>query len=235
MSLSTFCDDGIERRVGADAQPCAGQVVVDGGRDADDRNAQGAIFGPVGKQVVGKLIARPAADDQQAVDAKFGQPLGDSRIFVAFRQLAAGAQLRPTLGNPAMDAHPAHLVDVAIEQPGHAVTDAQDHVPLIDCQAHCCAHRRVHPGRRGSGVQDAQPQLVLAGLRRVRLGLEDRMQDRVGFDETAPAQFHGLCILAGFDKFRHPIFLMHILHERRTGHLVVADADQLRLAVGCGS
>ena len=62
--------DVVEGGVGADAQLGAREVVVDGRRQADDRDVEGREVRPLLEQPVRARVRLPAADDEQPVDGR---------------------------------------------------------------------------------------------------------------------------------------------------------------------
>ena len=72
------------------------------------------------------------------------------------------ARSRPV--RPAVDAHPVHLLDFAVDQTLEAVADAQHDVAAVQTDAHRGAHGRVHPRRRRAGMHHRQPAAFLSGL-----------------------------------------------------------------------
>ena len=117
-------DDRIERSVRPDRQLRSGQVVVDARRHAHDRDAEGRIADAFTVEQVCRLVAVPAADDEQAVDAVvFERPADGVQLFDA-RHGAPRAEVRSPVVGPPLDLAPADLGDRAIAQPWEAPGDA---------------------------------------------------------------------------------------------------------------
>ena len=113
----------------------AGQVVVDRGGEADHRQVEGREPLPLGVELGDRRVARPAADHQDPVDLMLLDVAGDL-VELAVGALAA---VRPELGaapaRPAVDAHPAHLEELALDQAPEAVAHAEHVVAAIEGEA----------------------------------------------------------------------------------------------------
>ena len=186
------------------------------------------------QQLVSRLVGRPAADDQQALDAVRLHGAGDGCDLSVGRHFAAGAQLRAAHRAPAVDAHPVEFLDLVFDQASEAIVHPQDDVPLVDGQPGRRVHGRVHARRGCARGQDRQAQAALAGLWRMGQGPEQGAKGAIRLIEAAASQRHGPLVVARRDGLGHRARLLDALHQRVAPDAVVAHADHLRLAVRPG-
>ncbi len=104
-----------------------------------------------------RLVARPAADHQQPLDAMFLDMPRDRIQFAPAGNFAVGAKFGPAGHGPAADAHPVEFVDLAVDQALEAVTHAQHGMAGVEAQAHRRANCCIHPRRGRAGSQHRQP------------------------------------------------------------------------------
>ena len=142
----------------------------------------------------------------------------------------------PPLRRPAADAHPVHLLDIAVDQALEPVVDAQHDVSLVQAQPDGGADGRVHArggraggaGRRGgSGFCPGS-----GGWGRARTSVRERAE---GILEAAAAQRHGP-LDSPWRRWLRPPPASCCTHSIRgeRDHAVVADADHDRLVVRVG-
>src|SRR5262249_60179587 len=119
--LIDVAHNAVQRRVTADAQFGARDVVVDCHRQTGDRNVEGGVLLPVAVQFVSGMVAVPAAGHQQTVDPVSGNLFGNPRDSSAAGHIPVGADLGTPFGHPPTDVHPVHFPDVTRAQSAESV------------------------------------------------------------------------------------------------------------------
>ena len=86
--------DAVQGRVRADAELRAGQVVVDGGRQADHRDIEGREVRTIGQHIEGGLIGIPTPDHEQCINVMILDDAGHRVQVASFRNKARRPQRR---------------------------------------------------------------------------------------------------------------------------------------------
>ncbi len=216
-------DDHVQRGVGADRQLRAGQVVVDGRRHADDRNAESRVAVPLLMQQVGRLVGVPAADHQQRVDPVVLELAADRVQVLQGGNGPPHAQVGAAVGRPGLDVAPGQFADPAVAQPWEAVVDAEHGVAAADPEPDGRPRRGVHAGRQPAAVDDADPARIGARCDPGRFG--QLGEQLIHGDEGRPALGHRPGVVAGLDQCRHLAGVAHRLHQVDGGHPVAPEAE----------
>lgn len=155
-------DDVVEGGVGSNAEFGSGEVVVDGGGEADDGDVEGGEVFAFGVESVGGLIACPAADHEDALDAVIFDGAGDGVEVATAGDFAAGAEFCAAHGGPSADAHPVHVDDGAVDESLESVANAEHGVSSVESEpdggAYCCVHARCW----AASVEDCEAEVVVS-------------------------------------------------------------------------
>ena len=111
------------------------------------RDAQARVVLAAGLELLERGEGLEAADDQQTLDLVLGEP-GCNALEVLARLLAVRAELGSAARRPLVNAEPAQLDDVVLEEAGDRVVDGQRRVAAREAEADGRARRCVHPARR---------------------------------------------------------------------------------------
>ena len=130
-------------------------------------------------------VARPAADHQDPVDLVLLDVAGDLVELAVGGLAAVRAELGPAAARPAVDAHPAHLEEVALHEALEAVAHAQHVVAAVEGEAQRGADGGVHARGGPAAVHDREAEALLPLDRRVGKGAHDRAQGPQGRAEAA--------------------------------------------------
>jgi len=139
----------VDRRVRADADVGAVEVVVDGGGDAHHRE-------PLARERARAGLRPVAADHDQRVDAARGEVGECPRPPLDFPELGAAraAEDRAAVLDDAPDVARGQALQGARHQPGEAVAHAEHFPALGQRGAGHRAHRRIHSGSVAAARQD---------------------------------------------------------------------------------
>ena len=159
--------------------------------------------------------------------------------LMAYRSLTVGtcrlipSSAPPRLDQPSTSPH-LQLPDVAVHQAAEAAADAEHRVATVQPEAHRGPGDGVHARSKPADVEQGDPGGAVLRLRRAGQGAGDGVEDVDHLGVAVAAHHQRGVVVPGRDPVGQLAGPGDALHQRRLGHPVVPQPDQLRDALWGG-
>ena len=108
----------VERSIGADCQFRTGKIVIDRGRNQNDRDAEGRVPIQFGRHFLDGEVSVQTSDDQERIDLIALDRAAQCIVLIDGRNRATSAQFSTALESPAFNVFPRQFTNLVICQAG---------------------------------------------------------------------------------------------------------------------